>query len=181
MAGFGRGATLGALWVATEWARHRSYGGYPERWRDDPEGADVAGCVWMVLDPKLEGGSAPVLDWLKRAEAKRSVVLAWAYDGADRAAARQVERCAADFNRGAEKVSLSRKVGRAGARPVTVGPGGPTWSARPSPPSATAVRPPPGRTGISPTAGTCECPPPGVSRWPRRRARTRCSRCRPPA
>jgi pimeloyl-ACP methyl ester carboxylesterase len=108
--GFGRGATLGALWVATEWTRYRSYGGFPERWRDDPEGADVAGCVWVGLDPVLDGRPAPVLDWLNQAEAKRSVVLAWAFDGADRAAARLVERSAAAFNRGTDKISLSRKV-----------------------------------------------------------------------
>jgi hypothetical protein len=117
--GFGRGAALGALWVAAEWGRYRVIGEFPQRLRDAPEGKDVIGCVWVSPDPKLDGRTRPMLDWIARAERDRSVVQAWIYDQDDAGAAALARRCAAKWNRGADKLSVARTMAADGGRPIT--------------------------------------------------------------
>jgi hypothetical protein len=60
--GAGQGATLGALWMATECRRQRDNqsdrllpGMNPQfRTLDDPEGNDLAAAVWLTISPSLE-------------------------------------------------------------------------------------------------------------------------------
>jgi pimeloyl-ACP methyl ester carboxylesterase len=117
--GFGRGAAIGALWVATEWARYRLIDEFPERLRDLPEGTDVAGCVWVAPDPRADGRTLPMLDWIRRAGQNQGVIQAWIYDRADTVAAGLAARCAAELNRGGDKLSVVREMTRDGARPIT--------------------------------------------------------------
>jgi pimeloyl-ACP methyl ester carboxylesterase len=105
--GFGRGATVGMLWAATEWCRYRSYGGLPERLRPSPEGKDVAGCVWVWPEPKLDRQVMPVADWLKAAEARRSVLVGWVHDG-DGAAKALARRCAGELNRPGDRIFVDQ-------------------------------------------------------------------------
>lgn len=67
--GAGPGATLGALWVASECRRQRDpssdrlFAGVLPQWGpltkfDDPEGNDIAAAVWVTLTPSLEGKPA---------------------------------------------------------------------------------------------------------------------------
>jgi alpha-beta hydrolase superfamily lysophospholipase len=64
--GAGQGATLGALWVASECRRQRDprsdrlLEGQLPNWQflpkfDDPEGNDIAAAVWVSISPSLEG------------------------------------------------------------------------------------------------------------------------------
>ncbi|QEL17748.1 alpha/beta hydrolase [Limnoglobus roseus] len=68
--GFGEGASVGALWAATEWSRHRVTGGLVTRLAPTPEGRDVRGCVWVEPATALDRRPVPLLDCLKRATAK---------------------------------------------------------------------------------------------------------------
>lgn len=63
LVGAGQGATLGALWLASECRRQKDNQsdrlilGMTPQWRvlDEPEGNDVAAAVWLTVFPSLEG------------------------------------------------------------------------------------------------------------------------------
>lgn len=68
--GAGQGATLGALWMASECRRQRDpasdrllpgmlpqWGGFAPPRFDDPEGNDLAAAVWLTISPSLENKS----------------------------------------------------------------------------------------------------------------------------
>ncbi len=65
--GAGEGATLGALWMASEEYRKkdRSFGmiGQPPD-LDQPESRDFVCAVWLSISPSLAGRAAPVRKWL---------------------------------------------------------------------------------------------------------------------
>jgi hypothetical protein len=79
--GLGRGATLGQLWLASEWFRYR-VSGSKGKVSTKPEGRDIAGCIWVgpqfVLDRPV-----PMLDLMKRAEAKKSTLVWLIHDSED--------------------------------------------------------------------------------------------------
>jgi hypothetical protein len=60
LVGAGQGATLGALWAAAEMHRQRDLtpqdplGRFVVPKLDDPEGKDIAGCIWLTIGPNLE-------------------------------------------------------------------------------------------------------------------------------
>lgn len=91
--GFGSGATIGSLWVASEWTRYRSYGGNPDRLAIRPEGRDVAGCIWVDMRLQLDRQPMPVWDWLQAAETKHGTLIGWIYRDSDQDLARFAERC----------------------------------------------------------------------------------------
>ncbi len=68
--GLREGASIGAMWVATEWNRHRVTGGLNLRLAPTPEGRDIRGCVWIEPATSLDRQSVPLLDCVKRAAAK---------------------------------------------------------------------------------------------------------------
>jgi pimeloyl-ACP methyl ester carboxylesterase len=57
------GATLGALWAATEWQRHRfspnpNGAAFPSIRSSDPDGKDIAALVFLSMRPNLGSGSS---------------------------------------------------------------------------------------------------------------------------
>ena len=94
--GFGRGATLGQLWLASEWSRFR-VSGAQNKVSSKPEGRDVAGCVWIGPRFALDR-AVPMFDLLKAAEAKKSTLTGLIYDADDADGARFAKRCQEAFN-----------------------------------------------------------------------------------
>src|SRR5581483_8852753 len=52
--GAGEGATLGAMWMASEFHRSRSPSGFAAN-LDEPEGKDLICAVWLTISPTLAG------------------------------------------------------------------------------------------------------------------------------
>jgi alpha-beta hydrolase superfamily lysophospholipase len=90
--GFGRGAAIGQLWLASEWSRYRVTG-VQNRIATKPEGRDVAGYVW--INPALSLGQQPVpmLDLMKRTAAKRSTLAGLILADGDSAKERFAKQC----------------------------------------------------------------------------------------
>jgi dienelactone hydrolase len=95
--GFGRGATLGQLWVASEWARFR-VSGVQNKIASRPEGRDVAGCVWVGPRFALDKQAVPMFDLLKASEARRGTLVGLIHAADDAEGARFADQCRAAFN-----------------------------------------------------------------------------------
>ncbi len=54
----GRAATLGSLWLASEWYR-------AEKGNPAPEGSTIAAAVWLSIDPGVGGQAQPVGSWMQ--------------------------------------------------------------------------------------------------------------------
>jgi pimeloyl-ACP methyl ester carboxylesterase len=85
--GAGEGATLGALWMASEWKRHRSpgMGGFGRPVLDTKsEGEDQAGAVWLSISPTLAGVQMRWLQsWLVEVGRDHRVPMAFVYGAND--------------------------------------------------------------------------------------------------
>jgi pimeloyl-ACP methyl ester carboxylesterase len=84
--GAGEGATLGALWLATECKRKRLRatlaGGRLDL--DDPEARDVVCALWLSISPTIAGVPVPVRSWLTEAGADNHIPMGFLYGGEDR-------------------------------------------------------------------------------------------------
>lgn len=72
--GAGSGATLGAVWINSEWRRRPMKSGFPVVNNNQPEGHDIAGAVWLSMASSAGGGStrwAPRLETYLSAPAVR--------------------------------------------------------------------------------------------------------------
>jgi alpha/beta hydrolase fold len=63
--GAGSGATLGAVWINSEWSRRALKSGFPIVNNNQAEGHDIAGAVWLSMAPSVGNGSAR---WTPRLE-----------------------------------------------------------------------------------------------------------------
>ncbi len=95
--GYGRGAALGQLWIASEWSRFR-VSGVQNKLAARPEGRDVMGCVWVGPQFALDRQAVPMLDLLRRAETKKSMLVGLLYDSNDETGARFAKQCQDTFN-----------------------------------------------------------------------------------
>lgn len=94
--GFGRGAALGQLWLAAEWSRYR-VSGARNKLAVNPEGRDVMGCIWV--GPRFDlDRTVPMIDLLKRAEAKKSTLVGLIHDPGDNEGSRFAKQCQDAFN-----------------------------------------------------------------------------------
>jgi hypothetical protein len=91
--GAGEGATVGALWLASECFRFRTLDTKPERLNKDPEGPQTVAAVWLSLSPTLAKRPVPVTDWLRHAERKARVATAYLYGDGDKTGAAFARRC----------------------------------------------------------------------------------------
>ena len=98
LVGTGEGAMVGALWLGAEWSRYRSFGTFPERLEETPEGRDVVGFVMAGPEFTLGRMSVNVYDCLRHAERDRSVLVGVLYDRQDRRADRFADQCAELLN-----------------------------------------------------------------------------------
>jgi hypothetical protein len=101
--GAGQGATLGAMWMASEWHRQkasvdalgnlaRDKKGFPVL--DDPEGRDQACGIWLNLSPTLAGREIPqsVHNWLADVSGDNKVPMAFLFGDKDAKAKERAER-----------------------------------------------------------------------------------------
>lgn len=88
LVGAEEGATLGALWLASECRRYRllpgGLGGLP-RFNNKPESKDIAGCVWVGMSETLRGIPVrrPLQDWLIRAGKTEKIPMVFVYGKKD--------------------------------------------------------------------------------------------------
>jgi dienelactone hydrolase len=94
--GFGRGAALGQLWLASEWSRYR-VSGFQSKLAANPDGRDVAGCVWIGPRFALDR-PVPMFDLLKKSEARKSTLVGLIHDSDDAEGARFARQCQDAFN-----------------------------------------------------------------------------------
>jgi pimeloyl-ACP methyl ester carboxylesterase len=84
--GCGEGATLGALWMASEWKKKKAtafgFAGQPIL-DADPEGKDEAAAVWLSISPSLAGRPVPVKSWLTEVAGLYKVPMAFLYGDGD--------------------------------------------------------------------------------------------------
>ena len=95
--GAGEGATLGAMWMASEWDRQRVNGNLgvtgllpgTKITLDDPEGRDEAAAVWLSISPKLGNRSVAtaLCGWLGQISGANKVGMAFIYGSQDTASA----------------------------------------------------------------------------------------------
>lgn len=90
--GFGRGAAIGQLWIASEWSRYRVTG-VQNRIATKPEGRDIAGCVWIDPAPTLGQQAIPMLELMKKTMTKRSTLAGLILADGDRAKEQFAKQC----------------------------------------------------------------------------------------
>jgi pimeloyl-ACP methyl ester carboxylesterase len=85
--GAGEGATLGALWMASEWKRKKALApggfGMPPVLEQDPEGKDEACAVWLSISPTLATRFVGVKSWLLEVGRDHKVPMAFVYGAKD--------------------------------------------------------------------------------------------------
>jgi hypothetical protein len=87
--GAGQGATVGAMWMASEYRRFRDKTENPQpgmrlfNLEADPEGKDIACGVWLTVSGSLEGHTVPVDGWLVEVGGKKNKVPMLFLYGAD--------------------------------------------------------------------------------------------------
>jgi pimeloyl-ACP methyl ester carboxylesterase len=120
--GSGSGAALGAVWLGTEWCRYRAYGGIGGRLAERPEGADVAGALWLNLAPEVMGRDAPVMNWLRIAGGGKGVPMGLMYGERDAAAERFARQVQGLYDDGAKLVHTRQIKGYSGTRELLAAP-----------------------------------------------------------
>jgi len=97
--GAGEGATLGAMWMASEWHRQRVNGNpgalIPAKLSlEEPEGRDEAAAVWLNLSPKLGNREIPsaVHKWIAEMSGSNKVAMGFIYGDQDETAATSTKR-----------------------------------------------------------------------------------------
>jgi hypothetical protein len=84
--GAGQGATLGSMWMASEWRRYRDTNVMPAARPNldpDPEGKDLACGIWLTISGSLETHAVPVDSWLIEVGGKKNKVPMLFLYGAD--------------------------------------------------------------------------------------------------
>ncbi|HVS34522.1 MAG TPA: hypothetical protein VMS17_03005 [Gemmataceae bacterium] len=88
LVGAGEGATLGAMWMASQWDLKR-FGGIDQKTGklllDEPEGRDEAGALWLTISPELgsRGMSGTSRRWLCDIAADNNVPMAFLFGAKD--------------------------------------------------------------------------------------------------
>jgi pimeloyl-ACP methyl ester carboxylesterase len=96
--GAGEGATLGAMWMASEWHRQRVNGTpgllIPTKLTlDEPEGRDEAAAIWLNLSPKLGNREIPaVRNWIAEMSGSNKVAMGFIYGDQDEQSAASAKR-----------------------------------------------------------------------------------------
>jgi hypothetical protein len=84
--GSGQGATVGAMWMFSQYRLRREKGLKPGTrvpdW-DEPEGKDIAAGVWLTMSPKLEGINVPMTRYLDELEKTYKVPMLFVYGDGD--------------------------------------------------------------------------------------------------
>lgn len=117
LVGFGGGATLGQVWLGSEWSRYRITG-FQGKISATPEGRDVAGVVWVDPRPALDRRTVPMFDLIRKASQKKMFV-GLIHDAEDAAGAKLARQCKTAFNtKPGSTLALADAVPRDGGLPV---------------------------------------------------------------
>jgi hypothetical protein len=84
--GAGDGATLGALWLATEMNRYQIVSELPLKLDTKPEGKGAIACVWLSMTPTLATRRVDPGPWLRATGKANKVPMLFFYGGTDNAA-----------------------------------------------------------------------------------------------
>src|SRR5207245_2164740 len=82
------GAALGALWLSTEWLRKkpgRNQFGVIVSGLGEPEGHDIAACIWLSMASNAGKQSMPVSYWFNQLREKETVPMCFLFGADDRA------------------------------------------------------------------------------------------------
>jgi hypothetical protein len=83
--GAGQGATLGAMWMYSQYRLHRVKGykttGQPD-W-DEAEGRDISCGIWLTMAPKIEGTTIPIKIYMEELEKTYKVPMFFMYGKED--------------------------------------------------------------------------------------------------
>jgi pimeloyl-ACP methyl ester carboxylesterase len=108
--GAGEGATLGAMWMASEWHRQRVNGTpgslIPTKLSlEEPEGRDEAAAVWLNLSPRLGNREIPgaLHKWLAEMSGSNKVAMGFIYGDQDEVAANSTK---------GDLVAIARQIAR---------------------------------------------------------------------
>jgi pimeloyl-ACP methyl ester carboxylesterase len=116
--GFGRGATLGQMWLASEWFRFR-VAGFQAKLAPNPEGRDVAGCVWVDPQFALDRQTIPVFELIRKSQQKKSLLVGLIHDDGDPAATKLARLCKEAFNpKGGATLFVAETIPAEGDGPV---------------------------------------------------------------
>jgi len=96
--GAGQGATIGAMWLASECRRRRDntpLGLLPGTMLGDPEGKDVAAAIWLTISPRLgtQDVGGLVQSWTKVAAKESKINMAFIYGKGDKSGDTFAQRC----------------------------------------------------------------------------------------
>jgi len=91
--GIGEGATLGALWLASECHRYEVTGRLGPRLKTKPEADSIRCAVWIDLDGSLAQRRVQVVDWVRVAGRDHKIPIGLLFSKDDRAAATTAARC----------------------------------------------------------------------------------------
>jgi hypothetical protein len=111
--GAGQGATVGLMWMASEYKRHRGIQvqellvgqPIPVRLDDEPAGSDLIAGIWLSLSPSLAGYQMPVSNWIKEIGKTNKLPMAFIHgeeksDPANLQAVNYLKTIYPDFKRG---------------------------------------------------------------------------------
>jgi pimeloyl-ACP methyl ester carboxylesterase len=77
------GATLGLMWLASEWHRYQAIPNpnplLPPKLNAKSEGKDVGCAIWLSISPTLGNKTAPIQQWMKTAGVDNKVPMAFVY------------------------------------------------------------------------------------------------------
>lgn len=107
------GATLGALWMVTEWDRRvgaPTAPGVPAL-KGHVAGQEIVCGVWLGITPTLAGFKAPVESWLRLQQMKEKVPMYFLYGAQDTKAERYVQYLHNDVLRAKTDKKLSKLTG----------------------------------------------------------------------
>ncbi len=108
------GATLGALWLATEWQRRTGpppLPGVPPPAKGSFAGQEVNCAIWLSIAPTVGIFKAPVESWVRHPSVKEKIPMYFLYGADDKKTASYVQRLAYDTLKAKTDKKLAKLTG----------------------------------------------------------------------
>jgi len=110
--GLREGASIGAMWVTTEWSRYRETGGFNARLAANPEGRDILGCIWIDPVTAYDRQHVPLLECIKRASNKHTTFVATLHATDNDSLIKLSRQCSEALNKKTSRVFVSKPMER---------------------------------------------------------------------
>jgi dienelactone hydrolase len=106
------GATLGALWMATEWQRRLGAQTPPFSAKGPVGGQEINCAVWLTINPTVAGNyKAPVESWLRMQQVREKIPMYFLYGADDNKTERYIQHLYNDVLRAKTDKKLSKLTG----------------------------------------------------------------------